>query len=76
MITKIIGSPLTMLFSLGFVEPGWGSRHDFCPSGVCGAVVLAFAVWKLTSFRPGALSGSLAPMERSAFVFHGSFSRS
>ena len=80
-ITNFIGSPLTMLFTLGLVGAGlglWGYIFAQVASAFVVIVLLVIAVWKLTPRAARALSGSLAPIENevlsfSAIVFGVSF---
>ncbi len=71
-ITNFIGSPLTMLFTLGLVGAGlglWGYIFAQVGSAFVVLVLLVTAVWKLTPRPARALSGSLAPMENEVLSF-------
>ena len=71
-ISNFIGSPLTMLFTLGLVGAGlglWGYIFAQVASGFVVIVLLAIAVWKLTPRAARALSGRLAPMESEVLSF-------
>lgn len=80
-ITNFIGSPLTMIFTLGMVGAGfglWGYLFAQVVSAFVVIVLFVIAVWKLTPKTARAFSGSLAPIERevvsfSAIVFGVSF---
>lgn len=81
LITNFIGSPLTMVFTLGLVGAGlslWGYIFAQVASAFVVIVLLVVAVWKLTPEPARAFSGGLAPIENevisfSAIVFGVSF---
>ena len=59
-ITNFIGSPLTMIFTLGLVGAGlglWGYIFAQVASAFVVIVLLVFAVWKLTPRAARAFSG-------------------
>ena len=71
-ITNFIGSPLTMLFTLGLIGAGlglWGYIFAQVASAVVVMVLLVAAVWKLTPKAARALSGSLAPIGKDVISF-------
>jgi O-antigen/teichoic acid export membrane protein len=80
-ITNFIGSPLTMIFTLGLVGAGlslWGYIFAQAASAFVVIVLLVIAVWKLTPKAARTFSGGLAPVENevisfSAIVFGVSF---
>jgi O-antigen/teichoic acid export membrane protein len=71
-ITNFIGSPLTMIFTLGLVGAGlglWGYIFAQVASAFVVVVLLVIAVWKLTPKAARALSGRLAPIENEVLSF-------
>jgi O-antigen/teichoic acid export membrane protein len=71
-ITNFIGSPLTMVFTLGLVGAGlslWGYIFAQVASAFVVIVLLVFAVWKLTPAPARALSGSVMPIEQEVISF-------
>ncbi len=71
-ITNFIGSPLTMVFTLGLVGAGlslWGYIFAQVASAFVVIVLLVVAVWKLTPAPARAFSGSLAPIEKEVISF-------
>ena len=80
-ITNFIGSPLTMVFTLGLVSAGlglWGYIFAQVASAIVVIVLLVIAVWNVTPEPARAFSGRLAPIENevisfSAIVFGVSF---
>lgn len=71
-ITNFIGSPLTMIVTLGLVGAGfglWGYIFAQAASAVAVLVLLAVAVWKLTPRAARAFSGRLAPIEHEVISF-------
>ncbi len=71
-ITNFIGSPMTMLFTLGLVGAGLSlSGYIFAQvaSAFVVIVLLVIAVWKLTPKAARLLSGGLAPMENEVISF-------
>ena len=71
-ITNFIGSPLTMVFTLGLVGAGlslWGYIFAQVASAFVVIVLLVVAVWKLTPKPARAFSGSVAPIEKEVISF-------
>ena len=71
-ITNFIGSPLTMIFTLGLVGAGlslWGYIFAQVASAAVVIALLAVAVWKLTPTAARAFSGTLVPMQREVISF-------
>jgi O-antigen/teichoic acid export membrane protein len=71
-ITNFIGSPLTIIFTLGLVGIGlglWGYVFAQVASAFVVIVLLVVAVWKLTPKAARALAGSLAPIENEVLSF-------
>jgi len=71
-ITNFIGSPLTMIFTLGLVGAGlslWGYIIAQVASAFVVTVLLVIAVWKLTPKMARAFSGSFVPIEREVISF-------
>ncbi|MGH9504268.1 MAG: flippase [Terriglobales bacterium] len=72
LITNFIGSPLTMLFTLGLVAAGlglWGYIFAQVASALVVLVLLVIAVWKLTPKAARAFSAKLAPMDAEVVSF-------
>jgi O-antigen/teichoic acid export membrane protein len=71
-ITNFIGSPLTMLFTLGLVGAGFG-LWGYIFAQVAGTfvviVLLVMAVWKLTPRAARAFSGKLPRLEGEVISF-------
>ncbi len=70
-ITNFIGSPLTMIFTLGLVGAGlglWGYIFAQVAGGFVVIVLLMIAVWRLTPKAARAFSGDL-PLEREVISF-------
>ncbi len=71
-ITNFIGSPLTMVFTLGLVGAGlslWGYIFAQVASAFVVIFLLVAAVWKLTPKAARAFSGALAPVENEVISF-------
>jgi O-antigen/teichoic acid export membrane protein len=71
-ITNFIGSPLTMMFTLGLVGVGlglWGYIFAQVASAFVVTILLTVAVWKLTPRAARAFSGGFAPIEREVISF-------
>jgi O-antigen/teichoic acid export membrane protein len=71
-ITNFIGSPLTMVFTLGLVGAGlslWGYIFAQVASAFVVIFLLVIAVWKLTPKAARAFSGVLAPVENEVISF-------
>ena len=71
-ITNFIGSPLTMIFTLGLVALGlnlWGYIFAQAASAFVVIVLLAMAVWKLTPRAARTFAGIPAPIEREVMFF-------
>ncbi len=71
-ITNFVGSPLTMIFTLGLVGAGlslWGYIFAQVASAAVVIALLAVAVWKLTPTAARAFSGTLVPMQREVISF-------
>lgn len=71
-ITNFIGSPLTMIITLGLVGGGlglWGYIFAQVASALVVILLLVIAVWKLTPQAARAFSGRLAPIENEVVSF-------
>lgn len=71
-ITNFIGSPLTMIFTLGLVGAGlglWGYIFSQVAAALVVIVLLAVAVWKLTPKAARTFSGKIASIERDVISF-------
>ena len=71
-ITNFIGSPLTMIFTLGLVGAGlglWGYIFAQVASALAVIVLLVIVVWRLTPKAARAFSGGLAPIGREVVSF-------
>jgi O-antigen/teichoic acid export membrane protein len=71
-ITNFVGSPLTMIFTIGLM--GWGlGLWGYIFAQVAGAfvvmVLLVAILWKLTPTAARAFSGRLAPFEKEVISF-------
>jgi len=72
LITNFIGSPLTMVFTLGLAGAGLGLRGYIFAQAASAFVVivlLVIAVWKLTPKAARALTGNLAPIGKDVVAF-------
>jgi O-antigen/teichoic acid export membrane protein len=71
-ITNFIGSPLTMIFTVGLAGAGlglWGYLSAQIASAVVVLALLAMAVWKLTPKAARSASGRLASIEKEVISF-------
>ena len=71
-ITNFIGSPLTMIFTLGLVGAGlslWGYIFAQVASAFVMIVLLVVAAWKLTPKAARAFSGRVVPIEKEVVSF-------